>query len=200
MCGFCGFQDKLGKEEKKSTIEKMTNRIIHRGPDSAGYCIDESVAIGFRRLSIIDLEGGSQPIYNEDKTMCVFFNGEIYNYQDIRKELVEKKHIFTTESDTEVLVHGYEEYGVELFSKLRGMYAFVVYDIKNNMLIGARDHFGIKPFYYYNDNQTFMFGSEIKSFLDHPNFKKELNEEILKLYLCYGTNHMQETFFKYTYK
>jgi len=200
MCGFCGFQDKLSKEEKKNTIEKMTNRIIHRGPDSAGYFTNESVAIGFRRLSIIDLEGGSQPIYNEDKTLCVFFNGEIYNYQDIRKDLIEKKHTFTTNSDTEVLVHGYEEYGVELFSKLRGMYAFVIYDIKNQVLIGARDHFGIKPFYYYNDNQTFMFGSEIKSFLSHPNFKKELNEDVLKLYLCYGTNHMQECFFKYTYK
>lgn len=200
MCGFCGFQDKLNEEEKKNVIEKMSDRIIHRGPDSSGYFVDNSVALGFRRLAIIDLQGGNQPIYNEDKTICVVFNGEIYNYQDIRKDLIDKKHIFKTNSDTEVLVHGYEEYGVELFPKLRGMFAFVIYDMKQNLLLGVRDYFGIKPFYYYNDNETFMFGSEIKSFLEHPNFKKELNKDVLKLYLCYGTNHMEECFFKYTYK
>ncbi len=200
MCGFCGFEDKLNKEEKQRVIEKMADRIIHRGPDSSGYFTDDSVAIGFRRLAIIDLAGGDQPIYNEDKTICVFFNGEIYNYQDIRKELIEKNHIFKTNSDTEVLVHGYEEYGVDLFPKLRGMFGFVIYDMKKNLLLGVRDYFGIKPFYYYNDNETFMFGSEIKSFLEHPNFKKELNQDVLKLYLCYGTNHMEECFFKHTYK
>lgn len=200
MCGFCGFEDKIEKEEKQKIIEKMADRIIHRGPDSAGYFTDEKVAIGFRRLAIIDLAGGDQPIYNEDKTICVFFNGEIYNYQEIRKELIEKNHVFTTNSDTEVLVHGYEEYGVELFPKLRGMFAFIIYDMKQDKLIGVRDYFGIKPFYYYNNNETFMFGSEIKSFLEHPNFKKELNEDVLKLYLCYGTNHMEQCFFKNTYK
>lgn len=200
MCGFCGFEDKIEKKEKQKIIEKMADRIIHRGPDSAGYFTDEKVAIGFRRLAIIDLAGGDQPIYNEDKTICVFFNGEIYNYQEIRKELIEKNHVFTTNSDTEVLVHGYEEYGVELFPKLRGMFAFIIYDMKQDKLIGVRDYFGIKPFYYYNNNETFMFGSEIKSFLEHPNFKKELNEDVLKLYLCYGTNHMEQCFFKNTYK
>ncbi len=200
MCGFCGFQDKLKKEEKEKIIEKMADRIAHRGPDSAGYFVDDAVAIGFRRLAIIDLQGGDQPIYNEDKSICVFFNGEIYNYQEIREDLINKKHIFKTNTDTEVLVHGYEEYGTELFNKLRGMFAFVIYDMKQNMLIGARDYFGIKPFYYYNDDETLMFGSEIKSFLEHPNFKKELNENVLKLYLCYGTNHKEECFFKHTYK
>ena len=200
MCGFCGFSDKLKIGDKKSIIKDMSDRIIHRGPDSDGYYIDKNVALGFRRLSIIDLKGGNQPIYNEDKTVVVMFNGEIYNFKELRSELEELGHVFTTKSDTEVIVHGYEEYKTNIFNKLRGMFAIIIYDKNNNELIGARDYFGIEPFYYYFDNELFMVGSEIKSFLSHPNFKKELNKKVLSLYLSYGTNHMEETFFEYTKK
>lgn len=200
MCGFCGFSDKLKTNEKKKIIKKMADRIIHRGPDSDGYYVDDKIAMGFRRLSIIDLKGGDQPLYNEDKSVIVMFNGEIYNYQELRKVLIDKGHDFKTNSDTEVIVHGYEEYGTDIFNKLRGMFGIIIYDKNKDMFIGARDYFGIKPFYYYNDNKLFMVGSEIKSFLSHPNFKKELNEKVLSLYLSYGTNHMEETFFKYTNK
>ena len=200
MCGFCGFSDKLKKTEKKKIIKSMADRIIHRGPDSEGYYVDERIALGFRRLSIIDLKGGDQPIYNEDKSIVVMLNGEIYNFKELRTTLESLGHTFTTNSDTEVIVHGYEEYGTNIFNKLRGMFGIVIYDKNKDELIGARDYFGVKPFYYYYDNELFMVGSEIKSFLSHPNFKKELNKKVLSLYLSYGTNHMEETFFKYTNK
>ena len=195
MCGFCGFADRLEENEKKKIIKGMADRIIHRGPDSDGYFTDDKVAMGFRRLSIIDLAGGDQPIFNEDKDTVVMFNGEVYNFMELREELKAQGHTFSTNSDTEVIVHGYEEYGTDVFNRLRGMFAILIYDKKEGSLIGARDFFGIKPFYYYKDEKTFMAGSEIKSFLSHPNFKKELNKKVLSLYLCYGTNHMEETFF-----
>ena len=199
MCGFVGFIDKKNQKEKKKIIKDMADRIIHRGPDSEGYYIDNTIAMGFRRLSIIDLNGGDQPLYNEDKSIVVMFNGEIYNYKEIRSEL-ESKHKFKTNSDTEVIVHGYEEYGTDIFNKLRGMFGIIIYDKNKNEFIGARDYFGIKPVYYYKRDNLFMVGSEIKSFLSHPNFKKELNKKVLSLYLSYGTNHMEETFFNDTYK
>ena len=200
MCGFCAFYDKTKKDNKKKIIKDMADRIKHRGPDSDGYYVDENIAMGFRRLSIIDLKGGNQPLYNEDKNIVVMFNGEIYNFQELREELKKHNHIFTTNSDTEVIVHGYEEYGTNVFNKLRGMFGIIIYDKKNKTLVGARDYFGIKPVYYYNHNGLFMVGSEIKSFLSHPDFKKELNNKVLGLYLSYGTNHLEETFFKYTKK
>lgn len=196
MCGFCGFIDKTKENDKKLIIKRMADRIIHRGPDSEGYYVDKNAALGFRRLSIIDLKGGDQPLFNESKSICVLFNGEIYNYQEIRKDLIKCGHTFKTNSDTEVIVHGYEEYQTDLFNKLRGMFAIIIYDIKTEELIGVRDYFGIKPFYYYKNKDLFMFGSEIKSFLSHPNFRKELNQDALQLYLSYGTNHMEDTFFK----
>ena len=200
MCGFCGFIDKEKKDKKKKIIKEMADRIIHRGPDSDGYYIDDNIALGFRRLSIIDLHGGDQPLYNEKKDIVVMFNGEIYNFKELRSVLEPLGHKFKTNSDTEVIVHGYEEYGTDIFKKLRGMFGIIIYDKRNNSFIGARDYFGIKPFYYYNDKKLFMVGSEIKSFLSHPNFKKELNKDILSLYLSYGTNHMEDTFFKNTKK
>lgn len=200
MCGFVGFIDKLNKDEKQKTIKLMADRIIHRGPDQEGYYIDDNIALGHRRLSIIDLASGTQPMFNEDKSIVVVFNGEIYNYQEIKKGLETKGHEFKTNSDTEVLVHGYEEYKEELFNKLRGMFAFIIYDIKNNEMIGVRDYFGIKPFYYYKDEKTFMFGSEIKSFLDHPNFVKEVNKKALKPYLTFQYSVLDETFFKNTFR
>lgn len=200
MCGFCAFYDKTKIENKKKIIKDMADRIKHRGPDSDGYYVDKDIAMGFRRLSIIDLKGGNQPLYNEDNNIVVMFNGEIYNFQELREELKKHNHIFTTNSDTEVIVHGYEEYGTNVFNKLRGMFGIIIYDKKNKTLVGARDYFGIKPVYYYNHNGLFMVGSEIKSFLSHPDFKKELNNKVLGLYLSYGTNHLEDTFFKYTKK
>ena len=200
MCGIVGFIDKTKTEDKKKILNKMMNKIEHRGPNSKGEYIDNNVALGFRRLSIIDLEGGSQPIYNEKKDMLITFNGEIYNFKELRKELEEKKHIFKTNTDTEVILHGYEEYGSEIVKKLRGMFSFVIYNLKTKELFGARDHFGIKPFYYYKQDDLFIYGSEIKSFLVHPNFKKELNEEALKPYLTFQFSALEETFFKNVFK
>lgn len=198
MCGFVGFVDKANN--KKKIIKDMADIIKHRGPDSDGYYVGNDCALGFRRLSIIDLAGGDQPIYNEDNTKIITFNGEIYNYQEIREDLVGKGHKFKTNSDTEVLLHGYEEYGSKLLNKLRGMFAFVIYDIKDNSLFVARDFYGIKPLYYYLTDDEFMFGSEIKSFLGHPNFKKELNRDMLKQYLTFQYSVGEDTFFKNVYK
>ena len=198
MCGFVGFIDK--KKNKKKIIKDMADIIVHRGPDSDGYYVDEDCALGFRRLSIIDLSGGTQPIYNEDNSLAIIFNGEIYNYKEIKEELVKKGHKFRTESDTEVLIHGYEEYKEGVLDKLRGMFAFVIYDTRDKSLFGARDFYGIKPLYYYKDDNEFMFGSEIKSFLGHPSFKKELNRDMLKQYLTFQYSVGEDTFFKNVYK
>lgn len=200
MCGIVGFIDKKNKQEKKKILNEMMDRIVHRGPNSKGEYVDSDVAIGFRRLSIIDLEGGSQPIYNENNDMLITFNGEIYNFKELRKELEKKNHIFKTNTDTEVILHGYEEYGSEIVKKLRGMFSFVIYNKKTKELFGARDHFGIKPFYYYKSDDLFIYGSEIKSFLPHPDFKKELNEEALKPYLTFQFSSLNETFFKNVFK
>lgn len=198
MCGFVGFVDK--EKNKKKIIKDMADMIKHRGPDSDGYFCDENVALGFRRLSIIDLNNGSQPIYNEDNTKIIVFNGEIYNYEELKTELLKCGHIFKTETDTEVLLHGYEEYREELLPKLRGMFAFVIYDTNSKELFAARDFYGIKPFYYYKNDDELLFSSEIKSFLAHPNFKKELNLEMLESYLTFQYSVGEDTFFKNVYK
>ncbi len=198
MCGFVGFVDK--EKNKKKIIKDMADMIKHRGPDSDGYFCDENVALGFRRLSIIDLNNGSQPIYNEDNTKVIVFNGEIYNYEELKTELLKCGHIFKTETDTEVLLHGYEEYREELLPKLRGMFAFVIYDTNSKELFAARDFYGIKPFYYYKNDDELLFSSEIKSFLAHPNFKKELNLEMLESYLTFQYSVGEDTFFKNVYK
>lgn len=200
MCGIVGFIDNKPKKEKTAIIKKMADRIKHRGPDDAGYYTDDIVALGHRRLSIIDLNSGRQPIYNETKTKVIVFNGEIYNYQALKEELICKGHKFTTETDTEVLIHGYEEFKEDLFPRLRGMFAFVIYDKETGELIGARDHFGIKPFYYYLSKDEFMFTSEIKTFLEHPGFKKEVNTDALKMYLIFQYSVHEETFFKNVFK
>ena len=150
MCGFVGYvNDTPDKSVNEKIIKDMADRIRHRGPDQDDYYVDSSVSLGFRRLSIIDLDGGSQPILNEDGTKVLVFNGEIYNYQPIREELIKKGHVFRTKTDSEVLLHGYEEYGCELLNKLRGMFACVIWDSTEKKLFGARDIFGIKPFFYY---------------------------------------------------
>jgi len=198
MCGFCGYINK--KEKKEEEIKKMTDAISHRGPDDENYYIDDFIAMGFRRLSIIDLKGGRQPISNEDDSMVINFNGEIYNFKSIKEDLINKGHIFKTNADTEVILHGYEEYGENILSKLRGMFGFVIWDKNKKELFGARDHFGQKPFYYCNMNDTFMYGSEIKSFLHNSDFVREVNQASLKPYLTFQTSVLEETFFKGVYK
>lgn len=198
MCGFCGFTGQIATPEE--ILEKMKNKIIHRGPDSGGSHIDNGIAMGFRRLSFLDLEGGHQPIYNETRDMVITFNGEIYNHQEIREELIAKGHVMGSGADTEVLIHGYEEWGEDILQKLRGMFAFVIWDKKNETLFGARDFFGIKPFYYTIANGNFIYGSEIKSILEHPNVKKEVNPVALENYLTFQYSVLEETFFKGIFK
>lgn len=198
MCGFAGFTGDLGNNEE--VLTNMMNRIIHRGPDSAGQHIDGKANLGFRRLSIIDLDCGSQPMYNETNDIVITFNGEIYNYQDLRSELIEKGHKFRNNSDTEVLIHAYEEYGEDMLSRLRGMFAFVIWDSKKETLFGARDFFGIKPFYYALVDGNLVFASEIKSILEYPLYKKAVNETALENYLTFQYSVLDETFFKGIFK
>ena len=155
MCGINGIITK--DKNKKQLIKKMNDKIIHRGPNAEGTYIDETLALGQRRLSIIDLDSGNQPIYNEDKTIIIIYNGEIYNYKELKEDLKEYK--FQTKSDTEVILHGYEKWGYEVLNKLRGMFAFCIYDKNKNELFIARDYFGIKPLYYYKTNDLFLFSS-----------------------------------------
>ena len=198
MCGFCGFTGDIA--DRENIIIGMMKKIIHRGPDSAGTHSDEDVTMGFRRLSIIGLEDGSQPMYNEDGSIVICFNGEIYNYQPIKEMLIEKGHVFKSHADTEVLIHLYEEKGEEMLNDLRGMFAFAIYDMKNKKLFAARDFFGIKPFYYGVFNNHLLFGSEIKSFLAFPDFEKEVNTVALENYLTFQYSVLDETFFKGVYK
>lgn len=199
MCGFVGFTNHIDNTDE--ILGMMMDRIKHRGPDSEGKYIDENVAMGFRRLSLIDLsENGGQPIYNEDRSKVLTFNGEIYNFKELREELVSAGHTFYTKTDSEILIHGYEEWGEDLLDKLRGMFAFIIYDKEKNELFGARDFFGIKPLYYAQMGDTFMWGSEIKSFLDHPAFVKELNEDVLETYLTFQYSPTEQTFFKNVFK
>ena len=207
MCGFVGFTGQI--EAREQVLERMMDRIVHRGPDMGGTHLAEGVALGFRRLSILDLsEAGAQPMGNEDGSVFVVFNGEIYNFQELRAELEAAGHTFHCHADTEVLVHGYEQWGEDLVNRLRGMYGFVVWDAKRNRLFGARDIFGIKPFYYYvcdgkagrPDTGDFIFGSEIKSFLEHPEFVKAVNHAALRPYLTLQFPATDETFFAGVYK
>ncbi|SHI93094.1 asparagine synthase (glutamine-hydrolyzing) [Parasporobacterium paucivorans] len=197
MCGFTGYVTVGPRAEMFSeNLTAMMDSIRHRGPDDEGRYMDDVCGLGFRRLSIIGITNGKQPMCNEDGTITVVFNGEIYNYMDIKSDLVEKGHIFKTDADTEVLVHGYEEYGIKILSRLRGMYAFAIRDVKQNQLFIARDIFGIKPLYYSNTGNEFVFGSEIKAILKFPTIKKELNQEALESYLSFQYSVLEETFYK----
>ncbi len=203
MCGFVGFADTKLKIDRLQIIENMSDTIVHRGPDSASKYSDDNVTLGFRRLKIIDLsDQGNQPIYNEDSSCVLVFNGEIYNFQELRVDLEKKGHLFKSNTDSEVILHSYEEYGVELLQKIRGMFAFALWDTKNETMLLARDFFGIKPLYYTQNttDNSFIFGSEIKSFLKHPAFIKELNKDALRPYLTFQYSVLDETFFKGVYK
>ena len=200
MCGIVGFSGKI--EYKREIVQNMTDLIVHRGPNSAGAYTDADMALGFRRLSIIDLADGSQPMYNEDKSLVLVYNGEIYNFQSLREELIAAGHTFATHCDSEVLLHGYEQYGgPALMKKLRGMFAFVIWDTKEKKLFGARDMFGIKPMYYTTTKDgEFIFASEIKSMLAHPHFERAVNKNALLPYLTFQYSATEETFFAGVYK
>ena len=198
MCGICGFTGQV--VDRDQTIKNMTEVITHRGPDSDGVFTDDYISMGFRRLSIIDIGlTGSQPIYNEDKTLVLTFNGEIYNYQDLRKILIEKGHKFYTDTDSEVLIHGFEEWQEGLLDKLRGMFGFAIYNTVDKSVFIARDFFGIKPMHYTMVNGNFIYASEIKSILEYPEFEKEFNYNALDTYLSYQYCVPPETFFEGVY-
>lgn len=196
MCGIAGV---IGATttKKRDIISRMTEVIHHRGPDQDGFFSDEHVALGMRRLSIIDVSSGKQPIENIDGSLCIFFNGEIYNYKELRAELLAEGRIFKTYSDTEVILQMYEAHGPKSVSRLRGMFAFAIYDKETGRIFIARDFFGIKPLYYWrNGTEIKAFGSEIKSILEHPEYKKEVNDEAVFNYLRFQYNPIKETFFK----
>lgn len=198
MCGICGFTGQL--VDREEYLRQMTEKITHRGPDADGYYLDDTLAMGFRRLSIIDLEAAQQPLYNEDKTLALMFNGEIYNYQTLRQELQALGHTFSTNGDGETLLHGYEEWGAALLPRLRGMFGFAIWSIPERRLFLARDYFGIKPMHYTRlADGRLVFGSEIKSILAHPDVKKELNPAALDSYLSFQYSVPAETFFKDIY-
>lgn len=205
MCGFVGYiygaDRKL--ENDKEILDAMMERIVHRGPDSAGVYTDDDISLGFRRLSIIDLSDcGNQPFYSKDGRYVMVFNGEIYNYKTLRKDLKAKGYEFISETDSEVIIRGFEEYGEDIVAKLRGMFAFCIWDTQEKRALLARDGFGIKPLYYtdYTTDGSLLFGSEIKSFLDHPNFIKALNKEAIQPFLTFQYNPLDETLFKGVYK
>ena len=199
MCGIAGIiTDKVHGEK---AIKLMVSEIVHRGPDDDGFLIEEGFSMGMRRLSIIDVSRGHQPISNEDGTISIVFNGEIYNYKELAVELKSKDHTFKTDSDTETLVHLYEEYGDKMVSHLRGMFAFSIYDKKKNSVLIVRDQFGIKPLYYRLDENKKIasYGSEIKSLLQDDRYKAELNRGVVPMYLEFQYNPQEETFFKNIY-
>mgnify|MGYP002516588627 CR=1 FL=1 len=195
MCGFCGFTGQL--VDREQYLREMTEKITHRGPDADGYYLGDGLAMGFRRLSIIDLEAAQQPLYNEDKTLVLMFNGEIYNYQALRQELQAAGHTFATAGDGETLLHGYEQWGADLLPRLRGMFAFAIWNTVDGTLFLARDYFGIKPMHYTRlADGRLVFGSEIKSILEHPDVEKAFNPAALDKYLSFQYSVPTETFFK----
>lgn len=202
MCGFVGLIEETEKYfESLSALEPMTDAIAHRGPDDTGYYTEAPIALGHRRLSILDIEGGKQPMISSDGKLVLVFNGEIYNYPELRAILLQKGYAFRTKCDSEVLLHGYAEYGIALPRYLRGMFAFAIWDKQKKRLFAARDLFGIKPFYYTQMGSTFLFGSEIKSFLMHPSFEKRFNRKLLPGYLSFQyTPPCAETFFEDVYR
>ncbi len=197
MCGLCGFTGKIADSEK--VLENMTEVITHRGPDSAGYYTDERISMGFRRLSIIDLDQGHQPIFNEDKSLVLMFNGEIYNYKQLREELIKLGHNFYTGTDSEVLIHSFEQWGEKMLGRLRGMFGFAIYNKKDGSVFIARDFFGIKPMHYAVIDGQLVYGSEIKSILEFPGYKKKFNSRALDNYLSFQYVVPPETFFEGIY-
>ena len=200
MCGICGFTGERGREEAGKILAGMLQKIAHRGPDGEGTYSGGNMTLGFRRLSIIDLKEGDQPLYNETRDLVCLCNGEIYNYRELTEQLRDKGHSFRCHSDAEVLVHAYEEWGDDLTEHLRGMYAFVIWDEKQKRLLAVRDPFGIKPFYYTLIDGELVFSSEIKAILEYPGYERELNPDALQMYLSFQYSVLPETFFKGIYR
>lgn len=175
MCGICGVYQSSGAPVDKALLERMTTAIAHRGPDGHGSFFLGGVALGHRRLSIIDVDGGAQPMANEDRTLHLIYNGEIYNYIELREELLQKGHVFETRSDTEVVLHGYEEWGLDCVARFNGIFAFSLWDETRKRLFLARDHLGVKPLYYTRAGDRFLFASEIKALLVDPQCPKEVD-------------------------
>lgn len=196
MCGICGTYGLIDKD----LLKRMCGAIVHRGPDDEGHYVDSDVMLGMRRLKIIDLETGNQPIYNEDRSIVIVFNGEIYNYKENRRYLEEKGHHFYTNSDTETIVHLYEEFGAGCVGRLRGMFAFALWDKRNKRLLIARDRLGIKPLYYHLDNGELLFSSELKSLLEYKELRREVNLNAVHDYLTYMCVPTPQTIFKDIYK
>src|SRR3989338_5876122 len=175
MCGICGFNF-----EDKRLLKSMAGEIRHRGPNAAGYFTSKNISLGSRRLSIIDLsKAGNQPIYNEDKSIALFYNGEIFNFHEVREELLRKGHSFSSNTDSEVVVHAYEEYGTECLQHFNGFWGFALYDSRKKLLFIARDRLGIKPLYYFYDGKKLVFASEIKAILKDKSVKRSINPEAL---------------------
>ena len=197
MCGICG-KLMFDREQRVSPglVRSMADAIPHRGPDDDGYHLSGPVGLGFRRLSIIDLSTGHQPLSNEDGSVWVVFNGEIYNYQELRAELIAHGHVLKTKTDTEVLVHLYEEYGPRLVEKLRGMFGFALWDSRDETLVLARDRVGIKPLYYYLSDRFLSFGSEIKSILADPAVMREIDPAVIDRFLTFYYVPGNETLLK----
>jgi asparagine synthase (glutamine-hydrolysing) len=199
MCGIAGIIHST--EGTKDVLDEMLTRISHRGPDDSGTFIDHEVALGMRRLSVIDVAGSKQPIFSADHSLVIVFNGEIYNFKELRAGLLARGHTFTTEGDAEVVLCLYEEQGEEVVRQLRGMFTFIIYDMKKGSVMAARDHFGIKPLYYsMKDGVVGAIGSESKSLLLAQEYKKEINEEAIFHYLSFQYNPLRETFFRGIYR
>jgi asparagine synthase (glutamine-hydrolysing) len=196
MCGICGiFHTNRAQRVERDTLAEMNQRIAHRGPDDDGFFVDGNAGLAMRRLSIIDIQTGHQPITNEDETAWIVYNGELYNHQELRKDLEARGHRYRTKSDTETIVHLYEEYGRDCVKYLRGMFAFAIWDRRKRQLFVARDRLGIKPLYYRYDGKTLLFGSEIKAILAHPSVTPEFNRGTLAEYLAFGYISQTETMY-----
>ena len=196
MCGISGIINYNEKPVRVEDIRIMMSKMKHRGPDDEGMFIDQGIGLGFVRLSILDLSlAGHQPMFSHDKRYIIVFNGEVYNYIEIREELESKYH-FKTGTDTEVVLTAFQEWGEQCLEKFNGMFAFVIFDTQTREIFGARDRFGIKPLYYYHDNEQFMFASEIKSLLPLIP-KRKANDQIIFDYLLFNrTDHTENTFFE----
>src|SRR5579863_9669942 len=197
MCGICGKYtfDRYGTVNPE-LVRAMLATITHRGPDGEGVHISPQVGLGHRRLAIIDLKGGAQPLSNEDGTVWISFNGEIYNYLELREDLLRRGHQFRTKSDTEVIVHLYEEFGEECVSRLRGMFAFAIWDARKRILLLARDRVGIKPLYYHLNGHSLIFGSEIKAILADPEVQPEMRPEMIDRFLTFYYMPGEDTLFR----
>jgi len=196
MCGICGmFYPNRQTHAQRPTLASMNQQIVHRGPDDGGFFVEENVGLAMRRLSIIDIATGHQPLSNENENVWIVFNGEIYNHQELRADLEARGHRYRTKSDTETIVHLYEEYGRDCVKHLRGMFAFAIWDRRSRQMFVARDRLGIKPLYYRYDGKTFLFGSEIKTILAYPGVEPEFNRSTLSEYLAFGYVSGEPTMF-----